>query len=168
MWIDHQEVLGPDNAIWDDGEWVSWAEIDQQIEFKEWQAKYPNGKRSLVPTFNSLMHAAESYFDCTRHHLSVYGEIGELFCAITLGVKLHKQYAQGSDGRLGNDFIEIKTITPFKKQDTVSANLAGNFNKLAVVKINEDFEVSLRLIDRKDFPRNSGKTIRINWDNLPE
>jgi hypothetical protein len=25
--------LGPDNAIWDDGEWVSWDEINQQIQY---------------------------------------------------------------------------------------------------------------------------------------
>ncbi len=49
----------------------------------------------------------------TGLHLQVYGDIGELFAAITHGVKLHKNYAQGSDSRLGNDFIEVKTITPF-------------------------------------------------------
>lgn len=26
--------LGPDKAVWD-GEWISWDEIDEQIQFKE-------------------------------------------------------------------------------------------------------------------------------------
>jgi hypothetical protein len=29
--------LGPDNAIWDDGEWVGWGEIEPQIQYKEWE-----------------------------------------------------------------------------------------------------------------------------------
>lgn len=33
----------------------------------------------------------------------MYGDIGELFGAITYGIKLNKSYVQGSDGRLGND-----------------------------------------------------------------
>ncbi len=113
------------------------------------------------------MHAAEDYFHTTGNHLSVYGQIGELFLAITLGVTLHKQYAQGSDGRLGNDFIEIKTITPFKNKDEVTVKSAGHFNKLCVVKINENFEVSSRIIDRRLIKATSGKIIRIKWQDLP-
>lgn len=30
-------MLGPDNAIWDDGEWVGWGEIEEQIPYKEWE-----------------------------------------------------------------------------------------------------------------------------------
>lgn len=33
------ESLGPDNAIWDDGEWISWDEINEQIQYKEWRAR---------------------------------------------------------------------------------------------------------------------------------
>lgn len=67
-----------------------------------------------IPYFEDLTSLAESYHLETGLHLSVYGDIGELFGAITYGIKLNRTYAQGSDGRLGNDHVEIKTITPFK------------------------------------------------------
>ena len=57
----------------------------------------------------------KSYHRETGLHLAVYGDIGELFGAITYGIKLNKTYAQGADGRLGNDHVEVKTITPFKR-----------------------------------------------------
>ena len=83
------------------------------------------------------------------------------------GIKLNKTYAQGADGRLGNDHVEVKTITPFKTKDVVVVDTAGNFNKLLVVKINEDFQVSGRMIDRKDLPKRQGRYLRVRWSDLP-
>jgi hypothetical protein len=86
---------------------------------------------------------------------------------MTYGIKLNKNYAQGADGRLGNDHVEIKTITPFKRKDEVIIDLSGNFSKLLVVKINEEFEVSGRMIDRKDIPGRKGRYLRVKWSDLP-
>src|SRR3546814_18083269 len=83
-----------DRAFWDDGEWVSWDEINQQIEYKEWRAKYPNADISLVPIFESLLSTACSYNAHTGKHLHVYGDIGELYGAITHGIRLNRNYAQ--------------------------------------------------------------------------
>ena len=159
-------MLGQDNAFWDDGEWVSWDDIDRQIQYKEWGAKYPNADRALIPYFEQLIGLAEEYFHTTGNHLQVYGDIGELFGAITLGIKLHSNYAQGSDGRLGNDHIEIKTITPFKNNDNVEVKDTGNFNKLLVVKINRDFELASRTIERKKLPAAKGGKYRIGWNEM--
>jgi len=71
-----------------------------------------------------------------------------------------------SDGRLGNDFVEVKTITPFKKNDTVSVKASGNFSKLLVVKINQDFELSQRMIARRDLPAAKGGMHQISWDEI--
>ena len=109
----------------------------------------------------------KSYHRETGLHLAVYGDIGELFGAITYGIKLNKTYAQGADGRLGNDHVEVKTITPFKTKDVVVVDTAGNFNKLLVVKINEEFQVSGRMIDRKDLPKRQGRYLRVRWSDLP-
>lgn len=157
--------LGPDNAIWDDGEWVSWDEINEQIQYKEWRSRYPNADLSLISVFESLISTAEEYYRLTGSHLQVYGDIGELYGAITHGIKLHRNYAQGSDGRLGNHFVEVKTITPFKNRDVVEINLARNFSKVLIVKINADFEVRGKLIDRKSLPTKDvrGNRIRIDW-----
>ena len=155
------------DGIWDDGEWISWDEINEQLRYKEWGAKYPNADRSLIPIFEQLVSVAECYHEETGRHLQVYGDIGELFAAITLGVKLHRNYAPGSDGRLGDDFIEVKTITPFKSNDIVTVKASGNFNKLFVVKINEEFELSYRLVARRDLPAPKGGYYQIAWGRLP-
>lgn len=159
-------MLGPDNAFWDDGEWVSWDEIDEQIQHKEWRARYPNADLSLVPIFTDLIATAEEYFHLTGKHLQVYGDIGELYGAITYGIKLNKNYAKGSDGRLGNEFVEVKTITPFKNKDVVELNLKRNFSKVLVVKITADFEISGRLINRKSLRKSKGDKLRLNWHDL--
>jgi hypothetical protein len=60
----------------------------------------------------------------------------------------------------------VKTITPFKSNDVVELKASGNFNKLLVVKINQDFELSGRLIDRKKLPRAQGGKYRITWNDM--
>lgn len=156
--------LGPDdNAFYCDGEWISWDEINEQIQYKEWRARYPHADLSLVPIFESLISTAEEYFHLTGQHLQLYGDIGELYGAITHGIKLHRNYAKGSDGRLGNDFVEVKTITPFKRSDVVEINLDRHFSKVFIVRINEDFEISGKLVDRKDLPKANGKKLKLPW-----
>jgi hypothetical protein len=96
----------------------------------------------------------------------VYGDLGELYGAITHGIKLHRNYAKGSDGRLGNDFVEVKTITPFKSNNVVTLNLERNFSKVLIVKIDENFDVSSKLISRKELPKPNGKRVRLDWDQF--
>lgn len=110
------EIDWDDRAFYDDGEWVTWSEINDHLRSQEWAAKYPNSIRSMIPYYENLLYIAESYHLETGFHLSVYGDIGELFGAITYGITLNKAYAKGSDGRIGNDHVEIKTITPFQDQ----------------------------------------------------
>ncbi|MEO9133249.1 MAG: hypothetical protein ABI240_18835 [Sphingomonas sp.] len=159
--------LGPDNAFWDDGEWVSWDEIEEQIEHKEWRARYPNADLSIVYVFQNLVETAREYHELTGRHLQVYGDIGELYGVITHGLKLHRNYAQGSDGRIGNDLVEVKTITPFKTNAVVSLNLKRNFSKVLIVRINADFEVAGRLVDRRSLPRVKGDRLLLDWEDLP-
>ena len=161
-------MLGPHNAIWDDGEWISWRQINSQLAEMELQAKYPKADLTLVPFFEDLLQIAEEYHLATDSHLQVYGDIGELFGAITYGIKLHRNYAQGSDGWLGNDPVEIKTITPFKARDEVTIRLDRNFSKLLVVRIDEDFQVSGRMIRRKSLGKPGGKRVRLTWTRINE
>lgn len=158
--------LGPHNAIWDDGEWIGWHEINQQIQYKEWGARYPGADMSVISIFESLLGTAEDYYELTGKHLQVYGDIGELYGVITHGLKLHRNYAQGSDGKIGNDFVEVKTITPFKSNDRVTLNLKRNFSKVLIVKINRDFEVRGKLIDRKALPKVNGDRLFLDWERF--
>lgn len=159
MWND-------DNAIYDDGEWITWTEINSHLERLELEAQYPNADIELVPVFENLLSTAEHYHLLTGRHLQVYGDIGELYGAITYGIRLHRNYAQGSDGRLGNDFVEVKTITPFKSNDVVTLNLKRNFSKVLIVKIDSDFEVQGKLIDRKALPKATGDKLMLKWDGF--
>lgn len=159
MWSD-------DNAFYDDGEWVTWTEINSHLARLEFQAKFPDLDVDLVPIFQSLLAVAEEYHHLTGSHLQVYGDLGELYGAIVHGIKLHRNYVQGSDGKLGNDFVEVKTITPFKSNNTVTLNLERNFSKVLVVKINADFEVSGKLIDRKALPKTKSKRLSLDWDHF--
>lgn len=173
------DTLGPDNAFWIDGEWLSWADIpsEEGEEFSKshlaklehdanLRLQYPHADITLIPIFRDLLELAERYHIETGLHLQVYGDIGELFGAITYGIKLHRNYATGSDGRIGNDFVEIKTITPFKKINTTMVRLDRHFNKILVVKINEEFHVSGRMMLRRSLTKNHSGTLKLRWNDL--
>lgn len=152
-----------DNAIYDDGEWITWTHINSHLARLEFEARYPGYDYDLLPVFQGLLDAAMLYHDLTGSHLQVYGDLGELYGAITHGIKLHRNYAQGSDGRLGNDFVEVKTITPFKAKDEIELNLKRNFSKVLIVKIDEEFEVQSKMIDRKTLPKRKGSKLKLKW-----
>ncbi len=159
--------LGPHNAIWDDGEWIGWDWINSQLAEAEMRDRFPDVDLAMVEAFDELLDIASRYNGLTGRHLQVYGDLGELFGAVKFGIRLHEtMYAQGSDGKLGDDFVEIKTITPFKSQDSVCVNLSGNFSKLLVVKIDEDFRVEGRMIDRKALETAGRTNLVIRWDDL--
>jgi len=166
MMHDPVDMWNDDNAFYDDGEWITWSEINSHLERLEFEARFPHLDVDLVPIFQDLLAVAEDYHNLTGSHLQLYGDLGELYGAITHGIKLHRNYAQGSDGKLGNDFVEIKTITPFKSNDTITLNLKRNFSKVLIVKIDSEFEVQGRLIDRKALPKPKGDTLRISWADL--
>ncbi|WP_448663470.1 hypothetical protein ACG3SL_02020 [Sphingomonas sp. CJ20] len=162
------DMWNNDNAIYDDGEWITWDEINSRLELLEFQARFPDLDCDLVPIFQALLGAAQEYHDLTGKHLQVYGDLGELYGAITHGIKLHKNYAQGSDGRLGNHFVEVKTITSFKSADQITLNLKGNFSKVLIVKIDAAFEVHGKLIDRKALPKVKGDKLTLHWDDIEQ
>ena len=156
MWND-------DNAIYDDGEWITWTEINSHLERLEFEAAFPHLDISLVPVFQTLLQTAQEYHELTGRHLQVYGDLGELYGMIVYGIKLHKIYAQGSDGRLENELVEIKTITPFKGKDIITLNMKRNFSAVLIVKIDRNFMISSRLIKRKDLRKTTGKQLRVSW-----
>ena len=119
----------------------------------------------LVNIFERLVDNAESFYTLTNRYLQIWGELGELFAEIEYGIKRHKPHTKGSDGKLGNDFIEIKTISPEKGNDQVRVKRAGNFNKLLIIKINSDFTFAGLLIARKDLPKGEGKYATASWSN---
>lgn len=146
-------VEGPGDAIWDGGEWISWDYINEQL--------YEQEEAAML---ERLIKTAKDYLDLTGRHLPVYGEIGELYAERRFGITRHQARAQGSDGRLDDDFVEIKTISPEKRKTSVQVKRAGHFNKLCLVKIDEDFRIDARMIARSDLPKGTGKFIRVRWE----
>jgi len=154
------------NGVWDDGEWVSWDWINTEITKSEMRSRFPNVEPEVVILFQELIDFAQHYKMVANRYLPVFGELGELFAEIQYGIKRHKPRTQGSDGRLGNDWVEVKTISPEKKADIVEVKRKGNFNKLLVVKISEDFEFESRIIERKKLAKGDGKVVRVKWSAM--
>ncbi|MGD8853837.1 MAG: hypothetical protein PVI28_15740 [Gammaproteobacteria bacterium] len=159
-------IEDPADGIWDDGEWMSWDWINQQIYEQEIIERYPEADPELVQIFAELMEVASEYKRVSGRYLPVFGELGELFAEITFRIKRHKPRTQGSDGRLGNEFVEIKTITPEKKAKKVLGKRKGNFSKLLVVKISEAFEFEARMLDRKMIRKGTGRFAVVAWSSM--
>ena len=155
-----------EDGIWDDDEWISWAFINQHSESQWPQKATPIVDPELREIFDSLKHTAAAYKQHTGRYLDMFGELGELYAEIELGIKRHKLNAPGSDGRLGNDFVEVKTISPLKQNDKVRVKRDGNFNKLYVVKISENFFFEGRMIDRRDLKKGEGKFASVKFGDL--
>jgi hypothetical protein len=154
------------DGIYDDGEWISWEWINGQLYKQEVQQAYPEVEPELAMLFEDLVENARSYHELTGRYLQIWGELGELYAEVKYGIKRHKPHTKGSDGKLGNDFVEIKTISPEKDGGKVQVKRAGNFSKLLVIKISDDFEFEGRFIDRKQLSKGEGSHARVSWSAL--
>lgn len=168
--------MDDDHAFYDNGEWVTWTQIgeweerskhEDQIDDDQEEGDESNSVFNLDSALETLLSLAETHYHETGRHLNVYGDIGELFGASELGIKLHDDmYQEGSDGILGDKLVEIKTITPFKNRNQVIVKQSGNFDILLIVRVDEYFEISFRMVDRASLPKQKGKYFRIDWNTL--
>lgn len=78
MWND-------ENAIYDEGEWITWTEINSHLERLEFEHRFPHLDVDLVPIFQNLLAVAQDYHHLTGRHLQVYGDLGELYGTIAHG-----------------------------------------------------------------------------------
>src|SRR6187551_393128 len=102
-------------GIWDDGEWISWAYIGHQIYEQDRTAEFPAASQEMLDLFDNMVDAAREYKKITGRYLPLFGELGELYAEIKVGIKRHAPRSEGSDGKIGDDFIEVKTISPEKR-----------------------------------------------------
>lgn len=151
------------DGIWDDGEWISWDWINGQVYRQELEAEFPTCDPELVEVFQRLVEVAADHKVLTGKYLQIWGELGELYAEVKFGVKRHRPHTQGSDGKIGNDYVEVKTISPEKGTAKVNVKRAGNFNKLLVVNISDEFQFQARMIDRSDLGKGTGKLARFTW-----
>jgi hypothetical protein len=139
-----------------------WEPVDEMA----WAAKRPQADPRLFEIFGSLVESAASYYAITGRYLQIWGELGELFAEVAYGIRRHKPHTRGSDGRLGNDLVEVKTISPEKDGDQTKVKRSGNFSRLLVVRISEDFAFEGRMVARKQLAVGDGKHARVSWSTL--
>lgn len=162
------------DGVWDDGEWISWAYINRQIEEQEnglWPVEVGEDdfeEDEYEPSVELLnrIHAARNHREHTLDKISPdWGRIGEDYLAERFAVQLCKdRHAEGHDGRSGNDLIEIKTITPHKRRAFVQVKRAGNFSVLAVVRVTDDYRLEGRFVRRDRLPPgDGGKYMIVSW-----
>lgn len=120
----------------------------------------------ILEIFAELVEVAAKYKKLTGRHLPALGELGELFAEMMFDIKRHGPMTPGSDGMLGKDFVEVKTITPDKRNQVVQVKRAGNFEKLVVVKISDDFQFAARMVDRRILKERDGKWLRLSWEAM--
>jgi hypothetical protein len=177
------EPLNSSNAIWDDGEWISWDEINRHLEKSDpkepdhdYSPEYEDAEDDRPITVTEKLAELEQLISAARgliargHRDEVdFGELGEFYAEIRYGFKRHRPCAEGSDGRKGNDFIEVKTITPWKVKPHVTVRRSGHFNKLVIVKIDEHLMFDARIISRSALGKgDGGKAARVSWNSLPK
>jgi hypothetical protein len=62
--------------------------------------------------------------------------------------------------------VEVKTISPEKDGGTVHVKRAGNFNKLLVIKIDQNFEFEGRFVERRKLTKGTGTHASVSWSTL--
>ncbi|WP_341367598.1 hypothetical protein [Yoonia sp. BS5-3] len=120
---------------WTSNQWLSWGDINDRAHAVQIRNHFPDANPTYIAGLQGLLQTASSCNVETKRHLQIYGDIGELYGAVAHGIALHRFNAQGSDGRLGNDFVEIKTISPFKKRKLVNLRMDRHFSKILVVQV---------------------------------
>ena len=158
--------MGSGDGIYDDGEWISWDWINSQLHQQEVQQEYPQVDPQLAMLFQELVENAQFYYQMTGRYLQIWAEPRAPHAEVKYGIARHKPHTQGSDGKLGNDYIEIKTISPEKNADHIHVKRAGNFSKLLVIKISRDFTFEGRFLDRKRLAKGKGAKARVSWSSL--
>lgn len=171
-------VTANGDAVWDDGEWISWSWINRNMadpEDSEWVHPLELGINVMLPPkekaatlamyeiFASLVESAREYFELTGRHLPIYGELGEIYAELNHGLKRFEPNHPGGDGKIGDDIVEVKTISPHKSVDVVQVKKAGNFDKLLIVKISSDLKFNSVLIDRSELRSASANYLRAGW-----
>ncbi|MNR67292.1 hypothetical protein D3C85_1912060 [compost metagenome] len=56
--------------------------------------------------------------------------------------------------------MEVKTISPEKTSDHVLVKRQGDFEKLLIVRIDQDFQFQSKLLDRSELTGGTGKYLK--------
>lgn len=121
---------------------------------------FPHSVLEQVEIFEDLVNCAERHFRNTGRYLQVWGELGEIYAEIKFGLRRHGTHQAGSDGTIAGKLVEVKTISPEKSNDHVLVKRQGDFEQLLIVRIDDNFKFTSKLIDRSRLAEGVGKFLR--------
>ncbi len=153
-------VTSPDGVTSIGQQWTA-----QFVYTRSSKKKFRKTNVELFAIFDELVAIAKDYKTVTGRYLPLFGELGEIFAELAFGLKRHKPRAQGSDGRLGNDFIEVKTMTPENTKRCVTIESKGHFSKLVIVNVTAEFGFAARMWDRRSLFRKSQAKAKVSWQD---
>lgn len=150
-WIDAElKDQSPDDA----------ASLKSKAQFRSREG-FPYSLREQAEILEHLVNCAERHFMNTGRYLQVWGELGEIYAEIEFGLRRHATHEAGSDGIIAGKLVEVKTISPEKRNDHVVVKRQGDFEQLLIVRIDENFRFTGKLIERSKLPDGEGKYLRV-------
>jgi hypothetical protein len=149
-WIDAElEDHSPDNAT----------SLKRKEQFRSREG-FPYSVSEHIEIFEDLVDCAKRHFLNTRRYLQVWGELGEIYAEIEFGLRRHGTHEAGSDGTIAGKRVEVKTISPEKGNGHVLVKSQGDFEQLLIVRIDENFQFTGKLIDRDKLKDGGGRFLR--------
>jgi hypothetical protein len=121
---------------------------------------FPFSVPEQAEIFEDLVKCAKRHFRNTGRYLQVWGELGEIYAEIKFGLCRNMTHQAGSDGTIDGRLVEVKTISPEKASDQVMVKSQGDFEQLLIVRIDENFEFTGKLIDREHLTNGGGRFLR--------
>ncbi|TXH71990.1 MAG: hypothetical protein E6Q88_07270 [Lysobacteraceae bacterium] len=132
---------------------------EQQHPFQS-RDGFPYSVIEQTEIFHDLVDCAVRHFENTGRYLQVWGELGEIYAEINHGLRRHETHRAGSDGTIDGKRVEVKTISPEKKNNRVLVKRQGDFDQLLIVRIDKDFEFQGKLFERNELKAMSAKFFR--------
>lgn len=121
---------------------------------------FPLSVLEQAEILEDLVDCAERHFRNSGRYLQVWGELGEIYAEVKFGLCRHGTHRAGSDGTIGGKLVEVKTISPEKASDQVLVKSKGDFEQLLIVRIDEHFEFTGKLINRDELADGGGQFLR--------
>lgn len=121
---------------------------------------FPFSVLEQAEILEELVSCAERHFRNTGRYLQVWGELGEIYAEVKFGLCRHRTHRAGSDGTIDGELVEVKTISPEKASHQVIVKSQGDFEKLLVVRIDENFEFTGKIFNRGELTGGRGKFLR--------
>ena len=118
-----------------DKEWLDSQLALEPSEPYQSREGFPYSTLAQIEIFEDLIDCAERHFENTGRYLQVWGELGEIYAEVRLGLRRHQTHRAGSDGTIAGKLVEFKTISPEKGSDQVVVKNQGDFEQLLIVKI---------------------------------